>query len=172
MSVLFFFFLLLGTSFWDGVTLPLGLPFVGVRVGFFAPFYCIGAPLLAGEHAVQREGKDVSVSLRCAGRGILESRQAKCGLLRDIGRGGLGNCRCRIHRRRVLSSCRGDVSSKTGARDHLCRSADNQPCLSLIGLSTWGCAETATDDLVSGGRCHSMTRWPLLSAGLRPLPKG
>ena len=101
LSVLFFlfFFLLLGTRFWNGVPLPLGLPFVGVHVGFFAPFYFIGAPLLASEHVVQREGKDVSVSLRCAGRGILESRQAKCGLLRDIGRGGLGNCCWRIHRR-------------------------------------------------------------------------
>ena len=62
LSVLLFLSFL-GTGFWSGVPFPLVIPFVGVRFGFFIPSYCLGTPLLAGEHAGQREGKDVPVSL-------------------------------------------------------------------------------------------------------------
>ena len=98
---------------------PLGHTFVGVRVGLFSPFDCIGAPHPAGEHAVQREGKDILVSLCCAGWEILDSRRANCGFMRDAGKGGSGTICWKLHRWRVMTAGQGDVHLETSARYHL-----------------------------------------------------
>ena len=151
------------------VPLPLGPPFVGIHIGLFYPFNRIGAPHPAGEHAVQREGKDVPIFLCCAGRGILDYGRATCGLLCDAGRGRSGTIYWKIHRKRVLLAGRGEVRSETGAQDHLCCSDGNHPCLSLVGSSTLGCADTATNYPVPQGRHRSLTQRPPLFDGLRPL---
>ena len=70
--------------------LPPGPPFIGVRVRFSAPFDRLRAPHPDGEHAGQREGKDVLVLLRWSSWGILEYGWARCGLLYDDGRGDWG----------------------------------------------------------------------------------
>ena len=152
--------------------LPLVISFVGVIVGFFAPFDCLGEPHPDGEHASQREGKYVMVSLRCASWGILDFGRAKCGLLCDAGRDGLGTSFWKLHPRRVLLSGRGDVRSETGAWEHLCCLNDNQPYLSLAGSSDQGCAEIATNYLVPQGHHCSPTQRPPLYSGLQPLPTG
>ena len=148
---------------------PLVPPSVGVCVRFSSPFYRLRVPCPSGEHSGQREGKDVPVLLRCAGRGILGSRRAKCGLLREAGRDGPGTSLWRLHRWRVLPACQGDVHSETGTRDHLCRLADNQPCSILVVSSAWGCTDMATNYPVPQGCRSSLTQRPPLYAGLQPL---
>ena len=142
------------------MTFPLVQPFVGVCVRFSAPFYRLGAPSPEGEHAGQREGNDVPVLLHCAGRGILGSGRAKCGLLPEYGRDGSGTSRWRLQLQRVLPAGQGDVRSENGTWYHLCCSTKNNPCSSLVGSSTWGCADMATNYLVPQGRHHYLTQRP------------
>ena len=161
MAILFLLFFL-GTGFLSGVPYPLGLSFLGVSVGFFAPFNRLRAPRPSSEHADQREMKDVQVFLLCSSRGILDSGWAKCSLLCDVGRDRSRTIRWKLHRRSVLLSCQGDVRSVTGARYHLCCLANNQPLSSLIGSSSQECAETSTNYPVPRVRRRYLTRQPLL----------
>ena len=152
---------------------PLRPPFVAVHVRLSALFYHLGAPHPADEHADQRKGKDVvPVPLCCTGQGILDSGLARCGLLCDSGRGGLGTSLWRIYRQRVLPAVQGNVHSETGAWNHLCCLADNQLFSILVGSSDRGCTESATDYPVPRGHRLSLMIWYPLSSGIQTFPTG
>ena len=150
--------------------MALGPPFVDVHVGSFASFYHIGALHPTGGHSDQREGKYVPILLHFSGQGILDYRRARCCLLYDAGKCRSGTVFWKLHRQKVMTAGWGDVRSETGAWNHLHCSANNQPCSSLVGSSSWGCTDTATNYQEPRGRRYSLTQHPPISAGLRPLP--
>ena len=92
--------------------------------------------------------------------GILGPRWAHSGLLGDAGWRNLGTGKWWSHRQRVTPAHRGDVSTNTGARDHLDISTENQLGLGLVRSSTRGCARLALDGSTLWGRLCSPTRRP------------